>query len=83
MIGELETRVLAHGIEIGCRNSLDHVEPARPQIGEPYGGVRDRQIDDAVEVDLVLVPIIGKALEDDAILGDAFDKFERAGAYRV
>ena len=41
------------------------------------------QIDYAVNLDLVLVPVIGEALEDDALLGDAFDEFERTGANRV
>src|SRR6516165_4326141 len=35
--GELEARVLAHRAEIGGGGALDHIEPARPQIGEPHG----------------------------------------------
>ena len=63
--------------------TLDHVEPAGPEIGEPYGRVRNWQIDDAVELDLVLVPVIAEALQDNAVLRDTFEKFERTCANRM
>jgi hypothetical protein len=79
---ELETGVFAHGFDVG-RSNFGQVEPARLQIGESHRRVRDRQIDDAVELDSVLFPVIGKALEDNAVLCDALDESERARANRV
>jgi hypothetical protein len=62
---------------------LHQVEPARLQISKSHGRVRNRQIDDPVDLDLVVVPIVGEALDDDAILSDPLNEFEWAGANRL
>ena len=62
---------------------LDEVELSRAEVGEAHGGVDDGQIDDAVEMDALLVPVVGEALQHDAILRDALDELERARAHRL
>ena len=54
--------------QIGRRQTLEHVEIARLQVGEPHGRVRDRQEGHGVEVDLVGVPVVVELLEHDAVL---------------
>ena len=53
------------------------------QIGEPHGRIDDRQIDEAVDVDVVLVPIVGEFFEHDAVLLHALDELVGAGAHRM
>src|SRR3546814_3868321 len=48
---------------IGGRQTLQHVEIAGAQVGEPDGGVRNRQEDHLVEVIGVSIPILGKTLQ--------------------
>ncbi len=61
---------------------LDEVELPRLQVGESNGRVHDRQINDLVDEDLALVPVVRIPLEDDAILRDALGEAERPGAHR-
>ena len=44
------------------------------QVGEAHGGVDDRLVDDALEMDLSLVPVGREALEHDAVLRDPLDE---------
>src|SRR3546814_9521426 len=72
-------RVLQIGIGlhpggIGGRQTLQHVEIAGAQVGEPDGGVRNRQEDHLVEVIGVSIPILGKTLQDDAVLRHPLDE---------
>ena len=71
---ELELGIGAHVLDIGREHALDQVEPARFQIGEPHRGIDDRQIHDAVDMDVVLVPVVGELLEHDAVLLHALDE---------
>ncbi len=80
---QLQPRILAHRLHIGCRQPLDHVEPAGLQVGEPHGRIGDRREHDTVELDEILVPIIGKPIEHDAVLRDTLDKFVGTGADRM
>jgi hypothetical protein len=77
---DLEARVALEAGNVGRRGPLDEVELARLQVGEPDGAVDDRQIDDAVDVDLALVPVVRIALDDDAVLRNALDEAERSRA---
>ena len=80
---QLEPTILAHRVEVGRGDALDQVELARLQIGETHGRVGDRQEDNAVEMYRVLVPIIGEAIEHDAILRYPLGEFVGAGAHRM
>ena len=80
---ELEVFVGAHVLDIGRQHALDQVEAAGFQIGEPHGGVDNRQEHDAVDVDVVLVPVVFEFFEDDAVLRHAFDEFIGTGADRM
>ena len=64
-------------------DALDEVELARAQVGQAHRRVDDRQVDDPVEVDRALVPVVRVALEHDAVLRDALDELERARADRL
>ena len=77
---ELELRIGAHVLDVGREQPLDQIEPAGFEVGEPHGGIDDRQIDDAVDMDIVLVPVIGEFLDHDAVLLHALDEFVGAGA---
>ena len=81
--GELEPRIAAHVLDVGREQTLDQIEAAGLQIGEPHGRIDDRQIDEAVDVDVVLVPIVGEFFEHDAVLLHALDELVGAGAHRM
>ena len=83
MSATLSRAILARRVEIGGGDALDQVEPARLQIGQPHRRIGDRQKGDAVEIDRVLVPVVGKALEHDAVLRHPLDEFVGPGADRV
>ena len=70
-------------LHVARREALDVIELARTQVGQAHGGVRDRRVDDLVEVDRVLVPVVRVALQHDAVLRHALDELERARAHRV
>jgi hypothetical protein len=65
------------------RHALDEVQLAGAQVGQPHRRVRDRRVDDLVEVDRALVPVVGVALQHDAVLRHALDELEGARADRV
>src|SRR4029450_4902365 len=78
---ELEARIRLDRCHVGRREALDEVELARLEVREAHRRVDDRQVDNLVEMDLALVPVIGVTLEDDPVLGDALDEFEWPRAY--
>ena len=80
---ELERFVLAHVLDVGRQHALDQVERAGFEIGETDRGIDDRQEDDAIDVDVVLVPVVRELFEHDPILLYALDEFVRAGADRM
>ena len=80
---ELQPGVAAHGRDVGREQPLHQIERAGAQVGEPHRAVRHREIGDAIDVDAVLVPIVGEAVEHDAFLHDALDEAERPGADRL
>ena len=80
---ELKLGVGADILDVGRRRPFDQIEAAALEIGEPHGVVANRQKDDPVDMDVVLVPVVGEFLADDAILRHAFDKFVRPGADRM
>src|SRR5262245_42114878 len=80
---ELELRRLAHRLDVGRQHALHDVEAARAQVREPHRAVDDRQVGDAVDEGAALVPVVGEALDDDAVLLHALDELVGAGAHRV
>ena len=80
---QLELRIGAHVLDVGREHALDQVESAGFQIGEPHRGVDDRQEHDAVDEDVVLVPVVGEFLEHDAVLLHALDELVGTGADRM
>ena len=82
-LGHLEAAVVLDAGDVGGGNALDEVELPGAQVREAHGRVDDGLVDDAVEVDLALVPVVRVAIEHDAVLRDALDELERAGAHRV
>src|SRR4030095_3681097 len=77
----LEARVALEGRNVRSCHALDEVELAGLKIREPHRRIDNRQIDDPVDMDLALVPVIRVALDDDLVLRDALDEAERARAY--
>ena len=47
-------------LDVGRQHALDQIEAAGFEVGQAHGGVDDRQVDDAVDVDVVLVPVVGE-----------------------
>ena len=82
-LGEFEAGVLLHGIDIGRRDALDQVEPARLQIGEPHRRVEIGRNTIRSNMDRILVPVIREAVEHDAVLRHPLDEFVGAGADRM
>ena len=80
---EFKRLVFAYALDVGRKHALDQVKCAGFEIGEADGGIDDRQEHDAIDVDVVLVPVISELLEHDAILLHALDKFVWAGADRM
>src|SRR4029077_4768441 len=68
---DLEAVVALQVGHVGSGEALDEVELARAQVREAHRRIDDRLVDDAVEVDLALVPVTRIPLEDDAVLRDA------------
>ena len=64
-------------------DALDQVETAGLQVGEPHRQVGDRQKHDPVEMNGILIPIIGKAVQHDAVLRHPLDEFVWSGTDRV
>jgi hypothetical protein len=77
---ELELGIGLDVLDVGGERTLDQVEPAGFEACEPHRGIDDRQIDDAVDVDVVLVPVVRELLDHDAILLDALDETIGTGA---
>ena len=79
----------ANALELAVANFLDplvgsalrHIDIAGLKRGEAYRGVANDPQDHAIDVGFV-PPVVGEALEDDALLWCPLDKFERAGAGR-
>ncbi|QTK82853.1 Hypothetical protein AT6N2_L2192 [Agrobacterium tumefaciens] len=82
-IGIGQLGVILDGFRIGSRNALGDIEIAGTKVRKLHRGIWDRQVDDPVDEDFVLVPIVSKFFEHDAILLDALDEFERSGADRL
>src|SRR6185437_1126178 len=59
----------------GCQ-ALDEIELPRAKVRKSNGRVRNRQVDNPVEVNRRLVPVLGEPLEHDAVLRDALDESE-------
>ena len=67
---------------MSARMSLMSVASMRSAMSRPpdlrlasrTAGIDDRQIDDAVDVDVVLVPVVGEFLDHDAVLLHALDE---------
>src|SRR5690606_20885047 len=71
-----------HG-HVGGADLGGDVEFARSEVGQSDVVVGDRPVDDPVQSDLVPVVVVGAAVQDDAVLGDAFGEGERSHAHRV
>ena len=80
---QFQPRVGANILDVGREHALDQIESAGFQIGEPHRGVDDRQEHDAVDEDVVLIPVVGEFLEHHAILLHALDELVRTGADRT
>ena len=72
-----------HVLDIGGEYTFDQVKPAGFEIGKPHRGIDDRQEYDAIDEDIVLVPVVGEPLEHHAVLLNALDEFVRTGADRM
>ena len=55
---DLEAAVDLQRRHVGRRHALDEVELAGLEVREPHRRVDDRQVDDPVDVDLALVPVV-------------------------
>ena len=64
-------------------SALDQVKRAGFEIGETHRGIDDRQEHDAIDVDVVLVPVVREFLEHDAVLLHALDELVGPGADRM
>ena len=82
-LAELELGIVAHRLDVGREQALHQVQPARAQVGQTHGRIDDRQVGDLVDEDAVLVPVVGKLLEHDAVLRDALDELVGTGADRL
>jgi hypothetical protein len=80
---QAQPRVRHHLRRVARLDALDHVETAGLQVGEPHCAVGDHAVGDAVDVEIARVPVVGVALDDDAVLRHALDEAEGAGAHRV
>jgi len=80
---ELELGVRAHILDIGRKHPLDQIEAAALEIGDTHRVLHDRQIDNSIDMDVVLVPVIGEFLADDPTLRHAFDELVRPRADRL
>ena len=80
---ELELRVRADILDIGRKHPLDQIEAAALEIGDTHCVLDDRQIDNSIDMDVILVPVIGEFLADDPTLRHAFDEPVRPGADRT
>src|SRR5262249_37312254 len=79
----LERRVRANVLNIGRKPPLDQIEAAALEIGDTHRVLDDRQIDNSIDVDVVLVPVIGEFLADNPTLRHAFDELVRPRADRL
>src|SRR5215831_8288269 len=79
----LELRVRADLGEVAGRDALDHVEIAGAQAGQARGGVGDGQELHPIDVDVALVPVVGKALAHDLALGHALHELVGPRAHRL
>src|SRR5262249_10315678 len=80
---ELQLRVRADIIDIGREHPLDQIKAAALETGDTYRVLDDRQIDNSIDMDVILVPVIGEFLADDPTLRHAFDEPVRPGAGRT
>src|ERR1700694_4593842 len=79
--GDLAAGVVLERGYVGAGHAFDDVELSRAQIGETHRRIDDREINDPVEMNLALVPVVRVALEHALVLRDAFDEAERSRAY--
>ena len=78
---DLEPFIALQLSQVGAGEALDEVELPGAQIREAHRRIGNRQIHDAIEMDVALVPVVGEAFEHDPVLRDALDKTERARAH--
>src|SRR6185503_10479893 len=80
---DLEAAVATQARDVRRADALDEIELPGAQVREAHRRIDDRQVDDAVEMDVALVPVLRKALEHDPVLRDPLDEAERPGAHRL
>ena len=80
---EFQPGIGPHLADIGRQQPLEQIDTAGFQIGKANGGVGDRQVDDASDMDVAFVPVILKSFDHDAILLHALDEPVRPGADRL
>lgn len=77
---EIPASTLIDGFNVAGSNALGQIEIARAQVRQTHGGIRDRQVDDFVEVVSVFIPVVVETSQNNAVLGDAAVEFIRTGA---
>ena len=81
-VDHLDRVVALEPFEVVGRDALDDVEFAGEEVVQPHGRIGHRPVDDLVEVDRVLVPVVGELLDGDVVLDDPLLELVRAGADR-
>ena len=80
---DLETLIPCDARHVGGRNLFNKVESAGKQICHSHGRVGHDSIDDASDMDPILIPIIRKPFERDVVLCNALHQTVRASADRL
>ena len=78
-----QARGLPDAVELGRRDLVEHLDVARLQRRRRRGRVGHRLEDDLVEVDVLLVVVVGRLDHGDVVADDAVVEHERADADRI
>ncbi len=79
---DLEPALLPEAHRVARRHQVRHVDVTRAQVRDPDVVVRDDPEHQPVEVDRLGVVVVGRALQDDPVLGHALHELPGAHAHR-